>query len=512
MKWLKHHPIIYLLAIIKFALPFVLSHAAYGLHRDEFLYYAQGQHLALGYLECPPMIGWLCALSSLMGGSFFAIKFWCCFIGLLTVLLTAAIVRVLGGNLVAQCLAAIGIIVTAYMRVHFLFQPNILDVFFWTLAAYYLLQYIVTHQNKYLYLLSIALALGWYGKYSILFFVVAMIIALLLTKHRILFAKLIFWKAVLLGIVLIIPNLLWQYYHNFPLVHHMQELRETQLQYVSKASFLKDQLLMLLPITFIWVMGVWWYAKQSNFRFFCYLYLGIIVLLMFGSGKAYYALGAYPMLIAAGTTWLGKLGEKRKWVMPLSYAIVLLLSIPLIPVLLPVKAPAPLAERYQKRHLDKTGILKWEDQQNHALPQDFADELAWDELAAKAEKHFDSLTAMKYMNVLVYCKNYGQAGALQYYTHNNNFKNKVISDNGSFILWQPQRLYFKHLLFIGSKQPSTYDKFYSHFDKATIVDSITNPFSVQYKHKIIFFENIDSVGLVIANERMNNAKAMFQRQ
>jgi hypothetical protein len=40
-------------AIVKFILPFILQSPVYELHRDEYLYYAQGQHFALGYLEKP---------------------------------------------------------------------------------------------------------------------------------------------------------------------------------------------------------------------------------------------------------------------------------------------------------------------------------------------------------------------------------------------------------------------------------------------------------------------------
>lgn len=53
----------------------------------------------------------------------------------------------------------------------------------------------------------------------------------------------------------------------------------------------------------------------------------------------------------------------------------LILFVPLIPVLLPVWKPEQLSAYYLKTGFDKTGILKWEDLQNHPLPQDFADML-----------------------------------------------------------------------------------------------------------------------------------------
>jgi hypothetical protein len=70
-KW-----ILALLLSVKFVLPFFLSNSGFELHRDEYLYYEQGRHLAFGYSENPPLIGVLAYISSLFGGSYFWIKFW----------------------------------------------------------------------------------------------------------------------------------------------------------------------------------------------------------------------------------------------------------------------------------------------------------------------------------------------------------------------------------------------------------------------------------------------------
>jgi len=56
--------IIGLLALLKFLIPFVFIHPAFELQRDEYLYYQQGQHLDLGYLENPPLLSYLGWISS----------------------------------------------------------------------------------------------------------------------------------------------------------------------------------------------------------------------------------------------------------------------------------------------------------------------------------------------------------------------------------------------------------------------------------------------------------------
>ena len=98
-------PLILLLALIKFVLPLFLQSTEYELQRDEYLYYEQGQHLALGYLENPPLLSWLGTISSWFGGSEAWIKIWPCFFGAATLVVTCLLTAELGGNRFAQFIA-----------------------------------------------------------------------------------------------------------------------------------------------------------------------------------------------------------------------------------------------------------------------------------------------------------------------------------------------------------------------------------------------------------------------
>lgn len=511
MKWLQQNKLIIFLALVKFILPFILVNTVWELHRDEYLYYQQGQHFDVGYLENPPLIGLLGYISSMFGGSWFWIKFWPALFGATTLIVTSAITKDLGGKLFAQIIAVLGILFSAYMRIHFLFQPNFLDIFFWTLSAYYLVRYINTQQNKYLYLLSFALALGWWSKYSIVFFIAAIVLSMLFTKHRITFTKKHFWLAVVSGSIFILPNILWQYIHRFPLIHHMKELQETQLQYINKTDFLKDQLLLLIPVFFVWICGLIWLLKNNNYRIIAYMYFIVIILLMLGSGKSYYSLGAYPMLLAAGGVWLEKISEKIIWIRYASVTAILILALPFIPLLLPMQSPKAMAAFNEKYHIRKIGLLKWEDLHDHALQQDFGDMLGWKELTQKAESFYTRLPDSTKKNTTIYCRNYGQAGALKYYSSDAVFNEKVFCDNGTFLLWISPQLDFKHLIFIGSRMPGSDDEVFNHFEKKTVIDSVTNPLSRQFGDKIIFFENADTVAAKLAREGLDEMKREFKR-
>lgn len=503
--------LIALLAIIKFLIPFLFIHPVFELQRDEYLYYQQGQHLALGYLENPPLLSYLGMISSWFGNKEWLIKLWPALFGALTVIVTCLITARLGGKTFAQLLAGLGVITGAYLRMHTLFQPNILDIFFWTSSLYFLLRFVQSNHSKDFFWMSLCLALGWWSKYSVAFLIASIFIGLLLTKNRNLFLQKHFYKTTAVALIIILPNVWWQYDHKWPLVHHMQELRETQLIYLNPMDFIKDQLLFNFPVIFIWIAGLIWFFRNSTYRIFGWIYFFVIILLLFGSGKSYYSMGVYPVLLAAGGAVWEKISFSKKWLQWLLVLLVIVLTIPFLPIALPYKNPQQLAAVYKKYNFDKTGLLRWEDQRDHELPQDFADMLGWKELTEKAEKVYNGLPDTTATETLIYCRNYGQAGSLKFYGKDKTFRSKVFSDNGSFLLWIPDEISFNHLLFIGRRMPDNDDEVFQQFEKVTVIDSVTNKLSRQFGNKIIFFENIDSAGLKMARDGLKEMKSKFER-
>ena len=503
--------VIFFLSLIKFLLPFLLIHPAFELQRDEYLYYQQGQHLDLGYLENPPLLSYLGMISSWFGEKEWLIRFWPAFIGAATVVMTCLITARLGGKGFAQFLAGFGVITGAFLRIHILFQPNILDIFFWTCSLYFLIRFIQANRSKDFLWMAICLALGWWSKYSIAFLIASIFIGLLLTKHRKILMQKLTYKTTFIALLIILPNVWWQYTHNWPLLHHMQELKATQLVHVNPTDFLKDQLLYLFPVLIIWVAGLIWFFRSSTYGIFGLIYLSVILLLLFGSGKSYYSISIYPVLLAAGGVVWEKICASKKWIIYLITALAIGITIPFLPIALPLKSPEKLATFYKEYSVDKTGLLKWEDQRNHELPMDFADMLGWKELTEKAERFYHSLPDATESGTIIYCRNYGQAGALKFYGKEGWFRAMTITDNGSFLLWIGERLSFKNLLFIGRQMPDKDDEVFQHFEKVMVIDSVTNKLSRQFGDKIIFFQNIDPVGLKLAQEVLKELKSEFIR-
>ena len=57
--------LILLFAIVKLLIPYLFIHPMYELHRDEYLYLSESDHLAWGYIEAPPLLSLLGYISSL---------------------------------------------------------------------------------------------------------------------------------------------------------------------------------------------------------------------------------------------------------------------------------------------------------------------------------------------------------------------------------------------------------------------------------------------------------------
>jgi 4-amino-4-deoxy-L-arabinose transferase-like glycosyltransferase len=242
----KHNKLLFILALLKFVLPFLLQNSYYEPHRDEFLYLSEGHHMAWGFMEVPPLLSVFAWLTNAFGGGMFWIKLWPSLFGALTFIVTGKIILSLGGRAFALLLAFLPFIFGVYLRLQFLFQPNFLEVFFWTMIAYSIFRYIRTERKRWLYVFGISVGFGMISKYSVAFFVVSILLGLLLTKERKIFADKHLYFAGIVAILIFLPTFLWEYNHHFPVITHMKELERTQLQYVSPLSFLKDQLLMNL--------------------------------------------------------------------------------------------------------------------------------------------------------------------------------------------------------------------------------------------------------------------------
>jgi 4-amino-4-deoxy-L-arabinose transferase-like glycosyltransferase len=479
---------LYLLALIKLIVPFFFQHSIYEPHRDEFLYLAEGAHPAFGFMEVPPMLSVFAWITLHLGNNMFWIKFWPSLFGALNLILIGKIIISQGGNRFALFLLFCCFFFTGFLRVHFLFQPNSLEVFFYSVIAFGLIRYIQTAENKWLYMTALGAGFGLLSKYSVSFYLVSLLPALLITKQRTIFLNRHLYIALGLAFIIFLPNLIWQYTNHFPVVYHMQELSSTQLQYVPSSVFLLEQVLMFLPCCFIWVTGFFYLLlnrKLRSYIFLCWAYLGVIAILLWFHGKSYYSLGLYPILFGFGSLAIEQWTVRSLFFLRYVFSsIIILLGIYFLFIGLPILKPDKLAAYYQKTNSNGKGILRWEDQQDHALPQDFADMLGWEEMAQKTAAAYHSLDSSQRASTIIFCDNYGMAGAIDYYRKKYQLP-EAYSDNASFLYWIPDSIHFQNLVLLTTDQEEMQHDFIKEFKHAAVAGRVTNPYARENGTQII---------------------------
>ena len=224
---------------LKFLLQFLLLSPAYDLQRDEYLHLDQANHLAWGYLSVPPFTSWTSYIIQLLGNSIFWIKFFPAVYGALTMYIVWKAIEELNGNLFALILGSTCVLFSALLRLNDLYQPNSFDVLSWTTLYFVAIRYFKTENTKWLFIGAVIFGVGFLNKYNIVFLLIGLIPALLLTRQRKIFVQPKLYLAAVLGLVIILPNLFWQYNNHFPVFHHLKILAETQLVNVNRMDFLK---------------------------------------------------------------------------------------------------------------------------------------------------------------------------------------------------------------------------------------------------------------------------------
>lgn len=463
--------------LLKFLLQYWLVSPVYELHRDEYLHLDQANHLAWGYLSVPPLTAWLSYLIALLGNGEFWVRFFPALFGALTIVVVWKAIEELRGNLFALVLGATCVLFSVLLRLNILYQPNSLDVLCWATCYFVLIKYLNTENRKWLFVAAAVLAIGFLNKYSIVFLLIGLLPALLVTRQRVLFTKREFYLAMGLGLLLVVPNLLWQYQNGFPVFRHLNELADTQLVHVDRFGFMRSQLLFFGGSLFVIVAALyafWFYEPFHKYRPFFWALVFTLLFFVVVKAKDYYAIGLYPIYIAFGAVFLADLFKDgwKRYLKPIAIAVPILFFIPVYNWVFPNKSPEYIV-RNEERYKE-LGMLRWEDGKDHALPQDFADMLGWKELAHKVDQVYATMPNPG--RTLVLCDNYGQAGAINFYTTKGI---RAVSFNADYINWFDLDRPYTNLIRVKSyrEREDELRETSPYFDSAVIADSVTNPYA-----------------------------------
>lgn len=427
---------------------FILHIAVSGnweLHGDAYLYLNFAAHPAWGYISVPPFIMVLSTIAvKLLGGSEFVVRLFPAVAVAVGTAYVGVITKDLGGRKWAVLIATLSYALSpAFLRMGSLFQPIAFNQLFWLIYFYLFVQMLRTKNLNYWYLIALIAGLGLLNKYTMIIPISTAIAGLLVARRfNTLFCRQ-FWIG-LVGIgVMMLPNIIWQYNHSWPLLDRFSEVQAAQFANFGPVHFTNMQFLMNAHGIFIWLFGflaLYLYPPFKTYRPIGYAFLLMWVSLAFIGAKPYYMLGVYPILFVFGSLIIEFKTEKLDWLRPLTASVLALVALMLLPLSLPFFRVETMVG--YGRVLKNLGIVSpymWEDGTYHDLPENFAEMRGWKAFADMAGEAAETIQPEDKNRLVIFGKNYAKVGAFNYYNRKQNLP-EAYSFEGSYMFWAPEEI------------------------------------------------------------------------
>lgn len=460
----------------------------YGYFVDELYYLACSRHLDWGYVDQPPLIAliaWI--VRALLGDSLPAIRFLPALAGACEVALTALIARELGGNRFAQVLAAIAVVVAPGILVaDNLLTMNAFEPLFWMGCAYLLIRIVKTGNDKLWIWFGIVAGVGLENKYSMLIFGAGLVLGLILTPQRRALISPWLWIGAIIAFVIFLPNLLWNIHHHFPFVELQENIRHSGRDVrLGLLTFFSQEILLMHPLTLpIWLAGLWFFFFLKSgkvFRAFGWAWLFAAVVIVVMSPRVYYLFPAFPLLFAAGAVmWEHWLNRPQFAILKISWIGLMVCSAAILaPLAIPILPPEKYVAYTKAIHLAPPAI---ETNKLGPLPQIFADQFGWEEMAATVAQVYNGLPPDVRAKTAIFAQNYGQAGAIDMFGPKYGLP-PAISGHQNYFLWGP-RGYTGESVIVMAGQQADLDRRFASVQK---VASVYHPYSMPYEHFDVFY-------------------------
>ena len=460
----------------------------YGYFVDELYYLACSRHLDWGYVDQPPLIALITWMArSLLGDSLPAIRLFPALAGAAEVALTALIARELGGKRFAQGLAAIAALVApGFLGADSLLTMNAFEPLFWMGCAYLFIRIVKTGNQKLWIWFGILAGFGIENKYSMLIFGAGIVVGMLLTPQRRSLLSPWIWIGGAIAFLIFVPNLLWNVRHHFPFLELQANIRRIGRDVpLGPLAFFGEEILTLLPLTLpIWLAGLWLYlfsARGKPFRALGWAWVFTAAVIITLNPRIYYLYPAFPLLFAGGSVmWESWLRQPRHAWLKLAYpALMIVAGAVLSPLVIPVLPPETYVRYTNALHLQPPRL---ETHKLGPLPQIFADQFGWEEMAATVARVYNNLPPEVRPQTAIFGQNYGQAGAIDLFGPKYGLP-PAISGHQSYFLWGPRGYTGESMIVMDDRQ----ERLEQLFAFVRKVASIYHPYSMPYEHFDVFY-------------------------
>ncbi len=421
---LRAHPEVIVACVLFIVL--VATSSQYGWHRDELYFVVAGEHPAWGYPDQPlltPLPS--AALNSLGHGSLVVVRIASAAASAATALLTGIVAGQLGATPRARAIAATAWAVGAISLVtgHFV-DTTTFDILATVAVCSCLLQAITANSGRWMIAAGAVLGFGLLNKLTVGFVIAVVCASLLAVGPR----RMLLSRSALIGAALALlgaaPYLIWQSMNGWPQFALAQSIAGSGAE-GGRTGVIPFQLLLISPLLApVWIAGMVRLFRNPQARIaraFAVAYLVVLVVIIVTSGKAYYAGGLLPVLVASGAIATDEWVRRRRsgWrlglvVAALGLAFVTNAAIGL--ALLPVRLLTP------------TGIER--------INPDAGEQVGWPQFTASVATAFNAIPQGQRSTAVIFTGNYGEAGAIDTYGGPLGLPEAFSGHNG-FALWGP---------------------------------------------------------------------------
>ena len=406
----------------------LLTNGRYGFHRDELQFLYDARHLDWGFVAYPPFTPFVENMSlHLFGLSIVGLR-------LASVLAQAAIIVVsglmacdLGGNRLAQFTAALTVGLSPLPLFEGTeFQYTSFSYFWWILASWFAIRLLKTENPRSWLAIGAVLGMGMLTKYSVVFFVAGLLVALVLTRARRYLGSSWFWGGVAIALLLLSPNIVWLVRHDFISYQFLQHIhaRDVGLGRADgflKGQFLADANLFAAPL---WILGLIAFFTSARYRMLAWMYVIPVAIFWLNKGRFYYVAEAYPPLIAMGAVvaadWLAR---HKRWqcvtIEVVFFTGVAAVGAFAIASLVPLASSGPLRDFALSRS------------------SDLREEFGWNELVRTVAGIRDSLTPEQQAHLGITVGNYGEAGAIEILGPTYHLPHVISTTNTGWLVGYP---------------------------------------------------------------------------
>ncbi len=234
--------ILILLALAKL-LFHILTNTQYGFHRDELQTLDDARYLAWGYVTYPPLAPFIARLAlTLFGPSLDGLRFFGALSQSFAMVFAALMARELGGKRFAQILAALAVAIAPLsLAMSTLFEYTGFDYLWWVLLAYLVVRLLKSDDARWWLGIGGVVGVGMMTRYTIAFGVAGLVMGVLLTQARRYLTSSWLWAGVVLAILIVLPNLIWQWQHNFISLQFLTSIHARDISIGRTNDFLIDQ-------------------------------------------------------------------------------------------------------------------------------------------------------------------------------------------------------------------------------------------------------------------------------